>query len=109
MLFLSGSRRVSEHPNQSVANDDEPCSTLAAPDEYSAPAAVVVEEETFVSVTFRQTARRYYFGRLTDPEDVARFGPLARRQQADQPRRIDYAHDHLESLAYTLALRVIAT
>lgn len=92
-----------------MAEDNEPLSTLAALDECSAPAVVVVVEETFVSVAFRQTARRYHFGRLTDPEDVARFGPLSRRQQADQPGGDDYAHDHLESLAYTLALTAIAT
>ena len=108
MWPLSDSRRISERPNHRDAHDDQR-STLAALDEYSAPAVVVVVEETFVSVTFRQTARRYHFGRLIDPEDVSRFGPLACRQQADQPGRIDYAHDHLESLAYTMALRAIAT
>lgn len=85
--------------DQQPANDNEPSATLVSVQGYPAAPPVVIEiEEGFVSVTFCSD-RRYRFGRLTNSDDVSRFGPLCRRQCAD---------DHLESLAYTFALRAVA-
>jgi hypothetical protein len=92
---------------QRPANDNEP-GVLVALEGHPAPPVVIEVEETFVSVTFCQTARRYLFGRLTDSGDLSRFGPLCRRQHADQVGKDDSPDDPLESLAYTFALRAVA-
>jgi hypothetical protein len=34
-------------------------------------------EESHVSVIFKPSKSDYYFGRLADPEDITRFGPLS--------------------------------
>jgi hypothetical protein len=38
---------------------------------------IVKVEESHVSVIFKPSNSKYYFGRLADPEDIARFGPLS--------------------------------
>ena len=35
--------------------------------------------DAHVNVTFKPTGRFYTFGRLTDPDDIAHYGPLSRR------------------------------
>ena len=39
---------------------------------------IVNVKESHVSVIFKPSDSYYNFGRLTDPEDVARYGPLSR-------------------------------
>jgi hypothetical protein len=38
---------------------------------------IINVEESHVSVIFKPSNSKYYFGRLADPEDIARFGPLS--------------------------------
>src|SRR5215831_14632959 len=38
---------------------------------------IINVEESHVSVIFEPSNSDYYFGRLADPEDIARFGPLS--------------------------------
>ena len=49
--------------------------------EHPTPSDFIVEvEEGHVSVTFKPTDSSYSFGRLADPEDIARHGPLSLRK-----------------------------
>jgi hypothetical protein len=98
---------ISKHLYQRAANDNEP-GVLVALEGHPAPPVVIEVEETFVSVTFCKTARRYRFGRLADSDDLSRFGPLCRRQHVEQVGKDDSPDDQLESLAYTFALRAVA-
>src|SRR4029453_13955784 len=38
---------------------------------------IVNVQESHVNVIFKPSNSDYYFGRLADPEDIARFGPLS--------------------------------
>src|SRR5262245_36340171 len=38
---------------------------------------IINVEESHVSVIFEPSNSDYYFGRLADPEDIVRFGPLS--------------------------------
>jgi hypothetical protein len=113
MWSLSSLRRRTRGYDGVVANDNEASLTLVGFKADRAAPVVIEVAETFVSVTFQQMARRYRFGRLTDAEDVERFGPLCRCQHADRVDRCgyagDYVDDQLESLAYLLSLRAIET
>ena len=93
-----------EHVSHPAANDNESLRTGVV---FRGPPVTIEVGETFVNVTFHQAAQRYHFGRLADADDIARFGPLSRREQDNRAGKGDYAYDHLESLAYTLALRAI--
>jgi len=107
MWSLLALQPTSKRPDQRPANDNGP-GVLVALEGHAAPPVVIEVEETFVSVTFCQLARRYHFGRLTDSDDLSRFGPLCRRQHADHVGKDGCADDPLESLAYIFALRAVA-
>ena len=45
---------------------------------HPTPSDFLVEvKEAYVSVTFKPSDSHYSFGRLADPEDIARYGPLS--------------------------------
>jgi len=76
MWSLLALQPISKRLYQRPANDNEP-GVLVALDGHSAPPVVIKVEETFVSVTFCQTARRYHFGRLTGPTIFPGLGLFA--------------------------------
>jgi hypothetical protein len=68
--------------------------------------------ESSVSVIFKPSNSEYHFGRLTDPEDIARFGPLS------QPPSVrygspgdtgDYPPKEVAQMAHSLAVKAITT
>jgi hypothetical protein len=67
--------------------------------------------DTHVNVMFKPSGRSYTFGRLTDPEDIARYGPLARRLETHGGTGDigEYPQDEVARMAYTLAVKVVTT
>jgi hypothetical protein len=82
-------------------------SASTVPAEYSVSHYSVEVEETCVNVVFHPGALHFRFGRLTDADDVARFGPLSRPSPAGDTGQ-EGPHQ-IEHLAYTLAVRAVAT
>jgi hypothetical protein len=66
-------------------------------------------EEGRVSVIFKPSNTDYYFGRLADPDDIARFGPLSspsvRHGNSDDTG--DYASEEVAQMAHSLAVKAI--
>jgi hypothetical protein len=68
--------------------------------------------EAHVSVVFKPSESRYSFGRLADPDDIARYGPLSRSPSVRHGATGDtgdYPPDEVEALAHTLAVKAITT
>jgi hypothetical protein len=73
--------------------------------------AVEVSEAN-VSVIFKPTDSHYTFGRLADPEDIARYGPLSRSPSVRHGLTGDtgaYPSEEVVELALTLAVKAITT
>jgi len=101
---MTFSRRTNQ-PDHRFANDKQLPGPLQASNVWADDVAVDVAE-TSVRVTFRSTAQHYDFGRLTDYDDIARFGPLSRCEPPQSRGNDD--RRQLEPLAYNIALRAIA-
>jgi hypothetical protein len=68
--------------------------------------------EAHVSVVFKPTDSYYSFGRLADPDDIARYGPLSRSsivRHGASGDTGDYPPDEVAELALTLAVKAITT
>jgi hypothetical protein len=68
--------------------------------------------EAHVSVAFRPSDSHYSFGRLADPDDIARHGPLSRSpsvRHGPTGDTGDYPPDEVAELAHTLAVKAITT
>jgi hypothetical protein len=68
--------------------------------------------ETHVSVVFKPSDSHYSFGRLADPDDIARYGPLSRSpgvRHGATGDTGDYPPDEVAALAHTLAVKAITT
>jgi hypothetical protein len=53
---------------------------------HPTPSDFLIEvTEVRVNVTFKLNGRSHCFGRLTDPEDIARYGPLSRGVEGHVP------------------------
>lgn len=72
---------------------------------------IVEVDETCVSVVFEPTDWRYHFGRLADPEDIARYGPLATSPGSDlaEPPEGPYLSEQIKEIAYALAVEAVST
>jgi hypothetical protein len=64
-----------------------------------------------VNVTFMPTGRFYTFGRLTDPDDIAHYGPLSRGLQdhGGTDGTGEYSEEEVERMAHMLAVKAITT
>ena len=71
---------------------------------------LVEVDETSVSVVFEPTEWRYRFGRLADPDDIARYGPLAttRGSEVAEPPNGPYSPDEIKEIAYALAVEAVS-
>lgn len=68
---------------------------------------IINVEESRVSVIFKPTDSHYSFGRLADPKDVARHGPLSRPRQQKAGDTGDYPSEQVEQMAHSLAVKAI--
>src|SRR5262249_30826564 len=55
---------------------------------------IVNVEESNVSVIFKPSDSYYSFGRLADPDDIARYGPLSQSQSVDTQKPATLAIIH---------------
>lgn len=64
-----------------------------------------------VTVTFKPTGRFYTFGVLSDPDDIAHYGPLSRRFEGRGRANVtgEYSEEEVERMAHTLAVKAITT
>jgi hypothetical protein len=61
---------------------------------HPTPSDFTVEaKEAYVSVIFKPTDTHYNFGRLADPEDIARYGPLSRSSNVRHGKTGDTGED----------------
>ena len=67
---------------------------------------IVKVEESHVSVIFKPSNSDYYFGRLVDPEDIARFGPLSSPNLRYRDTG-DYPSEEVAQMAHSLAVKAI--
>jgi len=61
-------------------------------------------------VTFKPTDSSYSFGRLADPEDIARYGPLSRLPNMRHGKTGDtgaYPPEEVAQMAHSLAVKAI--
>jgi hypothetical protein len=69
-------------------------------------------KESSVSVIFRPSNSEYNFGRLADPEDIARYGPLSQRpnvRHGNTGDTGDYPPEEVAQMAHSLAVKAITT
>jgi hypothetical protein len=80
---------------------------------HPTPSDFLVEvKEAYVSVIFKPSNSHYNFGRLADPEDIARYGPLSRSPNVRQGETGDtgtYPSDEVARMAHTLAVKAVTT
>ena len=80
---------------------------------HPTPSDFLVEvKEAYVSVIFKPSDSHYNFGRLADPEDIARYGPLSRSPNVSQGKAGEtgtYPSDEVAHMAYALAVKAITT
>jgi hypothetical protein len=80
---------------------------------HPTPSDFVIDvTEAHVSVVFKPSESHYSFGRLADPDDIARYGPLSRSPSVRHGATGDtgdYPPDEVEALAHTLAVKAITT
>ena len=62
-----------------------------------------------MSVIFKPSDSHYSFGRLADPEDIARFGPLSSPnvRQGNTGDTGDYPSEEVAQMAHSLAVKAI--
>jgi hypothetical protein len=73
---------------------------------------IVNVKESSVSVIFKPSNSDYNFGRLSDPEDIARYGPLSRSPNARHRNTGDtgdYPPEEVAQMAHSLAVKAIST
>jgi hypothetical protein len=70
---------------------------------------IVKIEESHVRVIFKPINSDYYFGRLADAEDIARFGPLssAKVRHGNTGDTGDYPSEEVAQMAHSLAVKAI--
>ena len=68
-------------------------------------------QESHVSVLFKPSDSHYSFGRLADPEDIARFGPLSSPnvRHGNTGDTGDYPPEEVAQMAHSLAVKAITT
>ncbi len=79
---------------------------------HPTPSDFTVEaKEAYVSVIFKPTDSHYNFGRLADPEDIARHGPLSRPnvRHGKTGDTGEYPEHEVAQMAHTLAVKAITT
>jgi hypothetical protein len=79
---------------------------------HPTPSDFTVEaKEAYVSVIFKPTDSHYNFGRLADPEDIARYGPLSRPnvRHGKTGDTGEYSENEVAQMAHTLAVKAITT
>jgi hypothetical protein len=73
---------------------------------------IVNVQESHVSVIFKPSDSYYSFGRLADPEDIARHGPLSRSPNARHTKTGDtgdYSSEEVAHMAHTLAVKAVTS
>jgi hypothetical protein len=70
---------------------------------------IVNVKESSVSVTFKPSNSDYNFGRLADPEDIARYGPLSQSPNVSTGDTGDYPPEEVAQMAHSLAVKAITT
>jgi hypothetical protein len=68
---------------------------------------IINVEESHVSVIFKPSNSDYNFGRLADPEDIARFGPLSSPNVRYGRDTGDYPSEEVAQMAHSLAVKAI--
>jgi hypothetical protein len=68
---------------------------------------IINVEESHVSVIFKPSNSDYNFGRLADPEDIARFGPLSSPNVRHGQDTGDYPSEEVAQMAHSLAVKAI--
>jgi hypothetical protein len=80
---------------------------------HPTPSDFIVEaKEAHVSVIFKPSDSHYNFGRLADPEDIARYGPLSRPSNVIHRKTGDtgeYPENEVAQMAHTLAVKAATT
>ena len=73
---------------------------------------IVNVEKSNVTVIFKPSDSYYSFGRLADPEDIARYGPLSQSpnvRHAKTGDTGDYPSEEVAQMAHSLAVKAITT
>jgi hypothetical protein len=73
---------------------------------------IVNVKESSVSVIFKPSNSDYNFDRLTDPEDIARYGPLSQSpnvRHGNTGDTGDYPPEEVAQMAHSLAVKAITT
>jgi hypothetical protein len=73
---------------------------------------IVKVNESYVNVIFKPTDSDYNFGRLADPEDIARYGPLSRSpnvRHGNTSDTGDYPPEEVARMAHSLAVKAITS
>ena len=68
---------------------------------------IINVEESHVSVIFKPSNSDYNFGRLADPEDIARFGPLSSPNVRHGGDTGDCPSEEVAQMAHSLAVKAI--
>jgi hypothetical protein len=80
---------------------------------HPTPSDFIVDvQESHVSVLFKPSDSHYSFGRLADPEDIARYGPLLQSpnvRHGNTGGHGDYPPDEVAQMAHSLAVKAITT
>jgi hypothetical protein len=83
------------------------------PMKHPTPSDFIVKvNENYVNVIFKPTDSDYNFGRLADPEDIARHGPLSRSpnvRHGNTGDTGDYPAEEVAQMAHSLAVKAITT
>jgi hypothetical protein len=78
---------------------------------HPTPSDFIVDvQESHVSVIF-EPSHSHSFGRLADPEDIARFGPLSSPnvRHGNTGDTGDYPPEEVAQMAHSLAVKAITT
>jgi hypothetical protein len=73
---------------------------------------IVNVQENSVSVMFKPSNSEYNFGRLADPADIARYGPLSQSpnvRHGNTGDTGDYPPEEVAQMAHSLAVKAITT
>ena len=80
---------------------------------HPTPSDFVVDvKEAYVSVIFKPSDSHYNFGRLADPKDIARYGPLSQSpnvRHGNTGDTGDYPLEEVAQMAHSLAVKAITT
>ena len=80
---------------------------------HPTPADFIVDvKESHVSVIFKPSDSYYSFGRIADPQDIARHGSLSRSpnvRHAKTGDTGDYPSEEVAQMAHSLAVKAITT